>query len=40
MEVSISGYYAWRDRPLSARARANRELVEEIRAIHSQSRKT
>lgn len=40
MEVSISGYYAWRDRPLSARAQANRELVEEIQAIHSQSRKT
>lgn len=40
MEVSISGYYAWRDRPLSARGRANRELVGEIRAIHAQSRKT
>ena len=40
MEVSISGYYAWRDRPLSARGQANRELVAEIRAIHTQSRKS
>ena len=40
MEVSISGYYAWRERPLSARGQANRELVAEIRAIHTESRKS
>jgi putative transposase len=40
MEVSPSGYYAWRERPLSERARANRKLVAEIRAIHAASRET
>lgn len=32
--VSRSGFYAWRRRPLSARAHANRSLVAEIRRIH------
>jgi putative transposase len=40
MEVSPSGYYAWRDRPLSERARANQKLVTEIRDIHAASRQT
>jgi transposase InsO family protein len=40
MEVSASGYYAWRDRPLSERAQANQKLVDEIRDIHAASRKT
>lgn len=40
MEVSASGYYAWRDRPLSERAQANQTLVEAIRGIHGQSRQT
>jgi putative transposase len=40
MKVSPSGYYAWRDRPLSERARANQKWVVEIRDIHAQSRKT
>ena len=32
--VSPSGYYAWRKRPLSARARADVECAAEIEAIH------
>ncbi len=40
LEVSTSGYYAWRTRPISARAQANQELVEEIRDIHEHSRQT
>lgn len=37
--VSSSGYYAWRTRPVSSRARANQKLLVEIRAIHSRSRR-
>lgn len=40
LDVSRSGYYAWRRRPESNRARTNRCLVVEIRAIHEQSRRT
>ena len=40
LHVSTSGYYAWRDRPTSARERANLELVEVIRTIHADSRGT
>ncbi len=36
--VSPSGYYAWRERPVSARAQANRKLAAEIRAVHTGSR--
>ena len=36
--VSPSGYYAWRQRPLSARARADVTLGAEIQAIHRHSR--
>jgi pyruvate/2-oxoglutarate dehydrogenase complex dihydrolipoamide dehydrogenase (E3) component len=36
--VSPSGYYAWRKRPLSARARADLELSARIAAIHRESR--
>lgn len=36
--VSPSGYYAWCDRPLSARARADQVLLAQIRAIHEESR--
>ena len=35
--MSVSGYYAWRSRPESARAKANRSLLEEIRQIHEGS---
>lgn len=39
MEVAKSGYYAWRRRPESARTRANRALLVEIKAAHRRSRK-
>jgi putative transposase len=38
--VSPSGYYAWRKRPLSIRARSDIELSAEIAAIHRMSRGT
>ena len=38
--VSASGYYAWQHRPRSARAQADRALLEQIRAIHERSRGT
>jgi putative transposase len=40
LAVSASGYYAWRQRPPSARARADAELTAHIRAIHPYSRET
>jgi putative transposase len=40
LDVSPSGYYAWRKRPLSPRARADVELSAEIQAIHRESRGT
>jgi len=39
-DVCESGYYAWRQRPVSARAKANQELLARIRAIHAHSRRT
>jgi putative transposase len=38
--VSPSGYYAWREREPSVRARADAALLEQIQAIHAQSRHT
>jgi putative transposase len=38
LEVSPSGYYAWRDQPESARAAANRGLAVEIRRVHADHR--
>jgi putative transposase len=38
--VSRAGFYAWSGRPLSARARADQALTEQIRHIHSRSRAT
>lgn len=38
--VSVSGYYAWRKRPPSARAEANAVLVEHMRRVHAASRQT
>ena len=32
------GYYAWRDRPPSARQRGSAELLQQIRQVHTQSR--
>jgi putative transposase len=40
LDVSPSGYYAWRKRPLSSRACADVELSAEIQAIHRESRGT
>lgn len=40
LDVSSSGYYAWRSRPLSARAREDATLTERIRQIHERSRGT
>ena len=38
LQVSRSGYNAWRDRPVSQRERANQMLWREIKAIHEQYR--
>ena len=38
LEVSRSGYYAWRDRPTSARARRREELAEKVKAVHEHNR--
>ncbi len=40
LDVSVSGYYAWRHRPLSARALRHAWLTEQIRAVHLASRGT
>lgn len=40
LQVSASGYYAWRQRASSARAVANGGLVEQIQRIHTASRCT
>ena len=40
LAVSASGYYAWRKRPPSARARADVEVTPRIIAIHQYSRGT
>ena len=38
LQVSRSGYNAWRDRPVSQRERANQMLWREIKTIHEQYR--
>ena len=40
LEVSRSGYYAWRDRPLSVRRERRARVTEQIRAVHDESRGT
>jgi putative transposase len=37
LKVSASGYYDWRDRPLSPRAKANQRLLDRIRSLHEAS---
>jgi putative transposase len=37
LEVSPAGYYAWRERPVSARAGSNSTLLAEIRQVHRDS---
>jgi len=39
LNVSTSGYYAWRNRSVSQRAKDNDQLVTQIREIYQQSRK-
>jgi len=39
LEVSASGYYAWRERPESRRAAAGRELLTEVRRVYADSRR-
>ena len=38
--MSVSGYYAWRQRPMSRRDQENQRLVTQIRSIHHTSRQT
>jgi len=38
--VSASGFYAWRDRPRSARCEDDGRLLEQIRDVHAASRQT
>jgi putative transposase len=40
LEVSSSGYYAWRKREPSARSKANAALLETIKAVHAESDET
>jgi len=40
LDVSRSGYYAWRKRPVSAREMANQELYKKIEAVYNESHKT
>jgi putative transposase len=39
LDVSRSGYYAWQQRPESARSVRRRELVAEMRVIHGEKHK-
>jgi transposase InsO family protein len=39
LEVSRSGYYAWRDRPVSPRQERRQELAVKIRVAHVESRR-
>jgi len=38
--VSISGYYAWRTRPLSLHAEQELQLEAQVRAAHERTRQT
>lgn len=40
LAVSVSGYYAWCERPVSQREQANAALVAEIRQVHAESLET
>jgi len=38
LEVSRSGYYAWRDLPASSQAQRRDQLVKRIQAVHADNR--
>lgn len=38
LQVSTSGYYAWRGRPESARSLANRQLLDDVQRLHADHR--
>jgi putative transposase len=40
LSVSPSGYYAWRQQPVSAREMVNQQLVEKIKTVHAGSHET
>jgi putative transposase len=40
MAVSVSGYYAWQQRPSSERERENQQLLAQIKAVHTDSDQT
>ena len=40
LDVSRSGYYAWHNRPVSAREMANRELYKKIEVVYNESHET
>ena len=40
LQVTRSGYYAWRDRPQSRRQQRRAELMKQIRQVHEESRAT
>jgi transposase InsO family protein len=40
LQVSRSGYYAWRERPQSAQAQRRDQLLEQIETAHAESRQT
>lgn len=40
LEVSPSGYYAWRNRPVSQREMANQRLLAKIKVVHAESHET
>jgi len=39
LEVSRSGYYAWRDRPDGARAKRREQLAAKVRSVHEANRR-
>jgi transposase InsO family protein len=40
LEVSRSGFYAWKARPASVRQERREQLIKQIRLVHEQSRRT
>ena len=40
LEISRSGYYAWRERPPSRRSHQDAALAEKVREVHERSRET